>query len=1166
MAFGFLLGSQNNAPAQVNFDSSYQLFYKIGLLSLGCQFAIMFFTISGILRDRQLRMEEIIYTTPISKTSFFFSRFSGIVLFSLIAFSMSLVGFALGIQSQGLDPERLSGFQIGNYGWVWLVMVLPNVLVCSTLVFSVSSITKNNIATFASAIFIYAAYFLAANFLNSPLMANSVNPSAQTLAIAAVADPFGLSAFFEQTQYWTPFEKNTLSISFSGNFMWNRLMWLSISFIILSVTYRLFSFRKIQQKFGKKPKLKKQTIKAYKYQPINEIKFNSSIHWQSFKSLFKIELTSVFISLPFIGIVLVWIVIIFTEIYTRIYSGGAYNDSLYSSTDILIWLIKDPLPVIGLILVVYYGGELTWRDYSLKFNEIMAATPTPNSLLFTSKLATVLLLPILLIVISIVIAMCFQLAKGYYDFQLVQYFSMFYYQGFGFIFYTLLTFFIQSLSPNKYAGMVITALIIILFGSPLATLIGISHPLLKIGWLPAVEFSNMAGFGDFAIPFHYFALFWTSLGLILSLLSFKVWQRGTTNQLKFKIKQLWFAKTPWFNMSLGIPGLLFITSGSLIYYNTNVLNDYQTKSEKLDFQEGYERKYKHYETLQRLAKNDIKTQMDIYPSLGKYIFQGQYFLENISDGPIDTILICEREKITSLELENAILVEHDSVYNTFLYAFNSPVSPNQGVKFSFKIEKKKVGFEIDKTLTKNGSFILLNDFEPVLGYRKSFEIKDRFEREKRGLPARKEEQKSDEHMLFDQSRNYKKVNFETVVSTAVDQIAIAPGDLIEKWSSNDRNYFHYKTPIRIVPIIGFESARYSKQSEKYKGIQIEQYFHPTHDENIATIFRSSKWTLDFCIKNFGKYPFEQIRIAEIPNYWSFGGHAQPGTITMVEDNLYLIDNSNLEGFDLVAKRTIHEVAHQWFGHLLAPKTVEGGTLFTEGLAKYTEAVVMEKHYGKNAVWQLSESAQERYFKGRAFAWEPEPPIYYSSGENYLSYGKNFIVMLALRELVGEEKVNRVISILIEKHRKNPVPNVTSIEFLKEIYKVTPPSDHALINDWFKRVIIYNLKIENVVIKPLENQKYEVNFTLLAKRFEVENGKEEKEIPINEHIPIGLFSVHPNQVKSPTGIISLTSHQIKNNVTDFSLIVDTYPKFISIDPLGTRLDKNRRDNIFKNESQ
>ena len=55
---------------------------------------------------------------------------------------------------------------------------------------------------------------------------------------------------------------------------------------------------------------------------------------------------------------------------------------------------------------------------------------------------------------------------------------------------------------------------------------------------------------------------------------------------------------------------------------------------------------------------------------------------------------------------------------------------------------------------------------------------------------------------------------------------------------------------------------------------------------------------------------------------------------------------------MVAKRVIHEVAHQWWGHTLSAKPVAGGSLFVEGFAKYTEAVVMEKMYGKSALYDI----------------------------------------------------------------------------------------------------------------------------------------------------------------------------------------------------------------------
>src|SRR5690606_2589739 len=106
--------------------------------------------------------------------------------------------------------------------WTWLIFIIPNVFFCTTLIFAVTSLTKNALSTYVSAIFIYALYWVCSLFLNSPLMANAVPASPQGLAVAALADPFGISAFFEQTQFWTPLQKNTELVSFSGNFMWNR--------------------------------------------------------------------------------------------------------------------------------------------------------------------------------------------------------------------------------------------------------------------------------------------------------------------------------------------------------------------------------------------------------------------------------------------------------------------------------------------------------------------------------------------------------------------------------------------------------------------------------------------------------------------------------------------------------------------------------------------------------------------------------------------------------------------------------------------------------------------------------------------------------------------------------------------------------------------------------
>ncbi|NQY31430.1 MAG: hypothetical protein HRT69_18435, partial [Flavobacteriaceae bacterium] len=461
-----------------------------------------------------------------------------------------------------------------------------------------------------------------------------------------------------------------------------------------------------------------------------------------------------------------------------------------------------------------------------------------------------------------------------------------------------------------------------------------------------------------------------------------------------------------------------------------------------------------------------------------------------------------------------------------------------------------------------GSTIFVRrNFEPILGYTTGLEITNRIERQKRNLPERVEEDNSDSHIILEDFK-FEKVNFETIISTSSDQTAISSGRLIKEWSVNNRNYFHYKCSEKIMPEVGYFSAKYKTKKTIYKGISIEQYYDPNHDFNVEDIEISIKQTLDYCQENFGAYAFDHLRIAEVPAHWPFGGFAHPGVISMVEDRLYLSDVSNDETFNVVAKRVIHEVAHQWWGHTLSAKPVAGGSLFVEGFAKYTEAVVLEKMYGKRALYTLSENARSRYFTGRSFDGDIEPPVYKVEGQGHIAYGKALTVMLALRDLIGEKQVNAVLKTITDRHRSVNKMDANTIELLEEIYKITPTEQHILVDDWFKRVITYDLGIEESSYTELANGTYEITVKVKARRFETLDSGETKQISIDEPIKIGVFTTHPSAVKDDSSILFYTSNQFNKEMTEIKIIVKEKPRYISIDPFGTRSDENLVDNLMK----
>ena len=1154
--FGYIAGSNGFAPANVNFNSSYQVNNYLGLFSLGSVFIIMFFAISGTLRDSRYKMDNIIFSTSVQKLHFFWSRFVGVFLFSLLAFSPFIIGIIMGQSFSPLDPERLAPFDLVVYLQPWLIVALPNIFICSTIIFSVSLLTRSNIATYVSAVFIYMLYMVCSIFLNSPLMAQSVPASPEAMAIAALADPFSISAFFEQTQFWTPFEKNTQLLSFSGLFMWNRIIWLSISFLILFITYQKFSFRKIHQKVKKGTRKNDSIQKVSTYRPIAP-KTDSQASRISLLSLLKIELSGIAKSLPFIAIMVIWIVITISEIYSRIFQGGQYSDHLYPLTNLIIINILDPLKLLGIILIVFYSGELVWRERSLNFSGIIDATPVRNWTFFLSKFLSLLLLPASLIGIGIVIGMSFQIATGFFDIEIAQYLSMFYFNGMQLFLFSVLAVFVQSIVRNKYLGMGITGLLIL--STFLSARIGIEHPMLRYGFLPNVGYTNMAGYSGESLQFFHLSIYWIGLAGILTLVSFKLWQRGICTNLRFQIKAMLSNWKKWEITGLVAFLILFASSGSLVFYNMNVVNDYTTASENLDYQEQYERKFKQYESIPQLYPLDIKTVVDLYPDQNRYVIKADYIVINRDKEPIKQFLVTARTPIKSIEFENAPLINHDSKFDTYLFEFQKDISQNETVNLKYEIDYHVEGYAFDREILKNGTYISHRSFEPYKGYRSAIEISDNFERDKRGLPKREEEEITDEHLKLDDIK-LGRVNYETIISTSEDEIAIASGRLVKEWNKNGRNYYHYKTDHKIVPTMGYFSSDYEVRKKVHNGISIEQYYYPDHHYNIDSIASSTMQTLDYCTANFGAYSTDYIRIAEIPGHWPFGGFAHPDVISLVEDRLYLTDIRNPEGFNLVAKRTIHEVAHQWWGHILVPKLVDGGAILVEGLAKYTEAVIMEKLYGKRAIFQLSETANRRYFSGRAWSSEPEPPLYLESGQDYLAYGKNYNTMIALRDLVGEKKLNKVLRSIADRYRGDVEFSATSLELLDELYKVSPDENHVLIDDWFKRVITYDLSVADVSYRELDNGKFELTVIVNAKRFETQKNGEATPIDINEPIQIGLFEKHPSLMGKGGGTIYLQPHQISEHGQEIKVIVDELPNFVSIDPYGTRVEENMYDNV------
>jgi len=1157
---GLHIGGQGFAPELLNFNAPYQLSYHISIFTLGSVFAILFFAINGVLRDLSYRFEELIYSSGIQKHHFFISRFVGVFMFSLLAVSPLLIGMGFGAHFFELDPDRVAPFQAMHYFWNWLVFVVPNVFICSVLIFSVGLISKNRMAIYATVILIYVLYFIFSFFFDSPILAGAAPAHSRDMIIAAIGDPFGISAFIQQSQYLTPSQKNVVLVSLSGNFLINRLLWCLLSFGILGITYRIFSFRELQHVLKKAPKTQTEPIiekNSFADHQHIHIRVKSRVYeWQSFLSQSKMGLKQLLKSLPFLAILALIAFIMASEMYLHLVERGSYSERLYPATSILADINSMTIFIFGFLMILFFSGEWVWKERSVDMHYILDATPASNASIYLSKASVLLCIPVLLITIEILIAIGIQILFDYPYFDFSTYISLYYFQGLPLVFFVLFALFIQSLLPNKYLGMAITGILAMLLGTSLSSSLGIEHPLLQMGSMPQVTFSDMTGVSNNANAFYLLSTHWLIFVLILMLISFHCWRRGVTDTFIVNLKQMarhWSMRQL---ISLGLLIVTFLSTTGLILYKTHLEDEYISSIEHLDRLAEYERKYKHYENEAVLYPISIITDVALFPYNRTYKVNATYELKNKSDTTITKILIIGKRSLSTIQLDHATLIGQDPYLSIFEYRFNSPIMPGDTITMTYSTENKHSGLYSGSDLVDNGSFVQLSDFSPTFGYSKNREISNNIERSKRGLPKRDAEQPSASDFV-DVEAGYGRIQFETVLSVPSPQTGISVGNLEEHWTENGRNYYRYKSPIPIAPAITYHSSIYEKVIEDYNGISLEHYYNRGHDANNQTIMTSIKQTLDYAQKEFGDYHLDHLRIIELPSFWRFGGYALAGTISMVEDKLYLIDERDPTAFGLVAKRTIHEVAHQWWGHTLSTKNQSGSGIFVEGFAKYTEAVVMEKYNGMSSLFQLSESANHTYFNGRSYANTPEQPLYLEQGEAYMLYGKSYIVMYALKELIGEQQLNLVLKTLVDRHRNEQDATVTSIEFIEELYAVTPNEHHTLIDDWLKKIITYDLSVNEANYVRHNDGSYDVTLTIEAHKLESIDGIESP-VTMNEPVPIGLFTTHPSQANNDQ-IIVLESRQIEDGIKQITFRVNTLPRYVAIDPYGTRPDRIRKDN-------
>ena len=1014
---GFFIGSSFNLSFSegLYLNSAFSLGYVIGLLSLSVIFIANLYALPLLFKDQDSRFEEVLFALPISKKEYVGDRFLFFFLKTFLSFFLLIIAFAIGQLLRNdfnVNPE----FHFFHYLYPLLVFGLLNsFLVCSFL-FMVAQTSRNKLLLIIAGLLLYVLYMLVMVFSNSPFMSSSIPQSITAEQISGILDPFGLSAYFSEAKKMSIADKNQHLVALQGSLLINRLIYFIISVGLLLYCFKSFDFRVNHSKF-KRPKKAHNEITRIEYQhSLLRVKprFDRFASFNSILSLCRIDLKYLFKGIFITSISILLLFFVGMEMYAEIEKGIRIPEK-FASSGLMAVTISENFYTFGLLIVVYFCNDIFWRNKVSNFHLIETSSyysKNKNIAHFLTLSILILFFSVLLIVEGII----FQISYGYFVFDFKAYAGVFLFNSLPIILFASFILLINNLFKNRFVALGVSTFALFLFTGPISRKV-FQNPLLQIFSDFHGVYSDFNGYGFYPGIFSLRLLF----GICVLLMSWLLWQSIRTKKLG-----IW---------KIVLVAIIVLTAGiSAVKYLKHYIPEDQDKAWQLAA--DYELKYKNkYQNIPQPTITRVNTEISLFPSKNSYKIKATYTLENKSKENINEVLISFPDELDVITAR--LIIDSQTIALTKdnqEVKLQRPFYPSKTARMEFEIAYNSYavnGHQSFNSIIENGSFMRISRYFPLIGYHSNYELDDEKLRTQFKLGT-KEELKS-VNAAANSIEDF--MNLSMVVSTEKDQIAVGTGDLKDQWTNSGRNFYKYlakNIPFRFA----VSSGKYHVKKSKYKGIDIYVYYHPNHAENVEQLIENTKSSLEYCIKNFGPYPFKSVQFAEISTFTEgFAGTAYPASIFMPENMVF---HANLQGRqeeDVINELAGHELSHLWWGNSqIDPDQREGATMLTESLAMYTEMMLYKHEYGLENMKKRLKIHEQIFESQKGFA--ENEPLYKVKSENFhISYSLGAMAMVKLSEILTEEKVNTALSSFLKKNSYPKKPS--SIDLINEFLEVSP---------------------------------------------------------------------------------------------------------------------------------
>lgn len=1180
-AFGLLIFLTDVARigggfGKVNTNAPFILLIWVGYMSTFLGFFLFSAIMSvPIYRDYEHNTHTFLYTYPLDKWSYIGGRYIG----SLIIAAVVILGFPLGLMTGELisklkatpaEAANWGPFMLGAYIMPVLTVALPNLLALGSLYFSIPTLTRKIFFTYVLSVSILVLYALSSVLLDKLYVSGYK-------VLARMLDPFGFSTFGDITEYWSIAEKNNQLVPLEGVFLWNRLLWSAIGLGVFIYCYFKFKFE-IGGSSSDKSAAKEPAILTLP--DLSAIKrpsliFGASTVWTQFKSIVSVEFKST-IRNPFFLVFLVTIAIY--KAMDAWYADQTYGTGIYPVTSVMIDQFTGTYTILMIALLIFLAGEVVWRERQIKIDQLYNVLPVPKAVPYLAKFVALMVVPAILNLMLVLLLMLVQTFKGYFDYEpglYLQYALLISYPKY--ILFVILAFVIQITVNNKFIGHGVMLVVLILFNFGVVNRLGLEHPLWDYGTGMNLSHSQMDGFGEGVPQFLTYGLHWYLVGTLMLIVGYLLSIQGVIDGPKARFAEA----VARFNASgaLKFGTILIIVAmlgtGYYIYHLTVDIDGFRSEKQSEELQVAFEKRYKYLQDRPHPKITSVKMEVDMEPENLKMKLAGHLTIKNKTFEKIDTIWMNTDAKALYFKPKFSVKTADVAIDEQFAhegfkgFKLETSLMPGDSILFDYEYAFERRGFENTTNLRHNGTFFNSSNVVPALGYPSGVEMQDEDKRAEYGLkPQPPLPPVTDTAALKDNffSSDADYINFEVTLSTAPDQIAIAPGYLTKQWQANGRAYFHYKMDQPMGHFFNIISARYQITKDQHKGINIEIYHLPEHAYNVQKMITSVKSSLDYYGENYWPYQHKQVRILEFPRFQGSFAQSFANTIPYSEDIGFIANLKDPEDIDYVYYVTAHEMSHQWWGHMITPAGVRGGQFLSETMSQYSAMMVMKQLYGENAMTKFLKYELRSYLSGRSAEKRGEKSLMDIEQQAYVYYRKGSVVMYALQNYIGEQVFNKAVGKFVRQYKFAGPPYPHIGQWYDTVKANVPANWHPFLDDQLTKITLYDnraLEAKGKMVNA-KDSTYEITIKYKSGKFYADTvgNTNEKPLPLNIGVDFGLLTSNRPTAKED---VILVQRLPVNKTAESTVKIKgrgRKPEYAAIDPILMLVDKNSDDNFVR----